>query len=128
MRTFIIVCVLCFLAFAGARDAVRSGRLERFLDAHPQASRNAAIEYYWGVLAGLANRELAAEYRFLRVMEKYPETTYAPLAWAERIDLLFDRGNRPLVLQESTQFLEKYSSHPKADIIRKRVYYIQNES
>jgi outer membrane protein assembly factor BamD (BamD/ComL family) len=128
MRTFIIVCAVIFLAGIGARDADRNGAFERFLDTHPHPQRNAAIEYYWGILVGLANHAQSAHYRLHRVVEKYPQTRYAPLAWAELIDRLFDEGKRPQVLEESAKFLSQYPDHFKAEIIKKRVYYIQNES
>lgn len=126
MRKFVLVCLILFGAGYLIKDFVVSGRFEKFMDTHPNEHINPAVDYYWAVLANLANRYTPAKYHALRVMEKYPDSPYAPKAWADIIDMLFDEENRPRVMEEGNKFLEKYPDHPRAEIIRKRIIVLEH--
>ena len=126
MRKFVLVCLIIFGAGYLVKDYVVSGRFERFMDTHPNASINPAIDYYWTVLASLADHRESAKYHAGRVLEKYPESSYAPKAWAERINVLYAEDKKNEVLDEGSKFLEKYPDHPRAEIIRKRILFLQH--
>lgn len=125
MRKFVLVCLLLFGAAYLINDFVVSGRFEKFMDTHPNEHINPAVDYYWAMLASLANHNIPAKYHALRVMEKYPESPYAPKAWVEIINMLYDEENRPRVIEEGNKFLEKYPDHPRADLVRKKIVFLQ---
>ncbi len=126
MRKFILVCLIIFGAGYLVKDYVASGRFERYMDAHPNARINPAVDYYWAMLASLANRSVSAKYHAGRVLKLYPDTPYAPKAWAEYINVLYDEDNKNKVLEEGEKFLEKYPNHPRAAIIRKKILFLQH--
>jgi outer membrane protein assembly factor BamD (BamD/ComL family) len=110
----------------GANDFVRGGALEKYLNEHPNTQVNPPVEYYWAVLSSMANHKRSAEYRFRRILDKYDGSEYAPLAWVGLIDLLDDKGLRNEVIDEGNDFLEKYANHPKADMIKKKILFLQH--
>lgn len=126
MRKFVLACILIFGAGYFVKDFVVSGKFERFMDTHPNARINPAVDYYWAVLANLSKHSAAVKYHAARVMEKYPDSPYAPRAWAEVINLLYDAGNKPAMLDEGNKFLEKYPDHPAAEKIRKKVAFLDH--
>ena len=125
MRKFFVFVILVVLAGVGLKDFIRSGECDAVLD-RLKPSISAPIEYYWGVLLEMANRDQSALYRFGRVREKYEKTPYAPLAWAEQIEILDDKGDRNGVMEEGKQFLAAYPDHPRAEIIRRKLVVIEN--
>lgn len=125
MKKLLLAALLLGLGYWGATDYVRSGKLERYLDAHPAPVRNAAIEYYWGAALRYTHHPESAQYRFRRIIKKYPETPYGPMAWFDFITMLDDAGNRPAVLAEAELFLEAYPDHPKAALVRKKVHVLK---
>lgn len=126
MRALIIVVFTLGLGYWIATDYAKEGRVERFLDAHPSSQRNAPVEYYWAMALRLMHNAPAAIYRYRRVVKKYPDTAYAPLAWIEIIDIYYEDNNRESVFREAEQFLAAYADHPKAELVRKKVYFLQS--
>lgn len=125
MKKLLLAVLLLGLAYWGAADAVRSGRLERFLDANPSPVRNAAIEYYWGAGLRYIHHPASAEYRFRRIIKRYPETPYAPLAWVDLITMLEDAGNRSAVLAEAELFIAAFPDHHKAALVRRKIHVLK---
>jgi TolA-binding protein len=119
-KVIVFICVIA-AALVWFVDFVHTGRFERFLDSHPNASRNATIEYYWATLLDLAEHDTSAMYHYRRVFEKYPRNSYAPRAYFEFVQILDNAGNRSVVLEQCEKFLEKYPDHPKAETIRKKI-------
>jgi len=105
------------------KSLVQSGAVERYLDAHPNPALNPQVEYYWGVLLDLANHSQSAMYRYHRVVDKYPRSSSAPLAWVASIELLDDSRK---ALAESERFLAAYPDHPKAELVRRKISIIKN--
>jgi len=127
MTKFLISVIVIVILGFWVRDFVQSGQFEKYLDSHPNPEFNPQVEYYWGMGLSMSNRKQMAAYRLSRVVEKYPKSEYAPLAWAEYIQVLDDMGDRPKVLEEAKKFLESdYASHPKAEIIRKKLRLIEH--
>lgn len=125
MKKILLAALLLGLGYWGVTDFVRSGKLERYLDAHPAPVRNAAIEYYWGAALRYIHHPASAEYRFRRVMKVYPETPYAPLAWFDLISMLEDAGNQSAVLTEAELFVEAYPDHHKAALARNKIHILK---
>ncbi|MHB9155313.1 MAG: tetratricopeptide repeat protein [Endomicrobiales bacterium] len=107
------------------RGFVQSGRFEQYLDGHPNPQVNSQVEYYWGITLALAGHRDSARYRFKRVCTNYPDAEYAPLAWAELITMDYEENARSAVIDEGGKFLKKYPAHPKAEMIRKKVTFLQ---
>jgi len=127
MKKFLVFLVLIVGFIYWFKGFVQSGGFEKFLDSHPNQTINPAVEYYWGMMLNLANREQSAVYRLSSVVKKYPKSEYAPTAWIEYIGVLDNLGDRGRVLDESKKFLESdYSSHPRAVIIKKKVNYMEH--
>lgn len=125
MRKLLLAVLVLGLGYWGATDFVRSGKLERFLDANPAPVRNAAIEYYWGAALRYIHHPESAEYRFRRIIKVYPETPYAPLAMFDLITLLDDAGKPSAVLAEAELFVETYPDHHKAALVRKKIHVLK---
>jgi len=124
-KFFIFVAVLTALVY-WFKGFVQSGRLEKYIDTHPNVSLNAPFEYYWGMLLNFSNHKESAVYRLSRVTEKYPESEYATFAWVEYIEVLDGMGQRNRVLEESKKFmLSSSSSTPKAEIIKRKIAVIE---
>jgi outer membrane protein assembly factor BamD (BamD/ComL family) len=126
MRTLIILAIIVGLGYLTVTNYVRNGKVEQFLDAHPATLRNAAIEYYWGVGLRYTHYDQAAIFRYRRVIQKYPDTAYAPLAWVDIIDMLDEQKDREGVFREVAQFVVNYPDHPKVEYLRKKVYFLQS--
>lgn len=126
MKKLIVFIVVIGALVFWFKNCVQSGNFEKYLDAHPAPALNSTVEYYWGMLLNMADRKQSAAYRLHRVVEKYPKSEYAPLAWVEYIDILDDMGNRARTIEESKKFLQsEYSDHPKAEMIRKKLKYFE---
>lgn len=123
LAVFILVILGALIWF---NSFARTGKLEAYLDAHPNASLNSRIEYYLALLTDIANKNASAENRYRRIIAVYPDTGITASAWSNMIELIDKRNDRNLVLQESTKFLEKYPDDPKAEIIRRKVEVIQH--
>jgi TolA-binding protein len=126
MRTIILIALMLGAGYWAVANTMHNGALERFLDAHPSAVRNAAVEYYWGVALRYTHHNSSAIYRFRRVIEKYPDTAHAPLAWVDVIDIIDERNDRTGVFREAAQFIAAYPDHSKAEYVKKKVYFLQN--
>lgn len=123
----LIVIVLVFAGFLyWFNDFSRTGKLEKYLDAHPNASLNSRIEYCLAVLTDIANKNESAEIRYRRIITIYPDTSITPSAWVKMIELIDKRNDRNLVLLESAGFLEKYPNDQGAAIIRRKVEVIKH--
>lgn len=107
-------------------DFVRSGKLERFLDAHPNPRLNSAVEYYWAILLDLSGRKESALYRYERVKDNYEKMNYAPMAWSNMITIYFEDNKRSVVMEECEKFIEKYPGHPKVELCKKRINFIKH--
>jgi len=126
MRKLLIFILIIVAAGLWFKQFVRSGGFDRYLDAHPNQALNPAVEYYWGMTLGLADRKESAAYRFTRVTEKYPKSDYAALAYIEYIETLDNMGDRARTIEECKKFLESdYANHPKAEIIRKKLKFFE---
>lgn len=125
MKKLLIVVLVLGIGYWGFTDILRSGKLERYLDAHPAPVRNAAIEYYWGAGLRYTHHPASAEYRFRRIIKVYPETPYAPLAWFDLITQLEDAANQQAVLKEAELFVAAYPDHPKAELVRKKIHVLK---
>ncbi|HBU69075.1 MAG TPA: hypothetical protein DEE98_01685 [Elusimicrobia bacterium] len=121
---FAFIFAVIILFFSAVWFA-KSGHLQAFLDSHPNTVVNPQLEYYWAVGLELSGREDSAVRRYARVLEKYPDSEYAPLAWFASIDYFDSMGNRPMVTEEGQKFLDKYPDHPKSELIRKKLEYIK---
>lgn len=124
MRAFLIVAILVAAAGFWTKSIVQNGALERFLDAHPHAQINPSLEYYWAFLLNISRHTMSADYRYGRVIEKYPDSKYAPRASLDLIELV--DSDRSRVMAESRGFLEKYPKHPKAELIRKKLEVMEH--
>ena len=128
MRKIIVLLAVIIALMFWSLNFVKSGKFERYLDNHPNEALNSSIEYYWTLTLELAGRVDSAKYRYQRIMEKYPDTEYAPLAWFALIEGMDEGGSRGLVLDECNKFIEKYPTHPKSDVLRKKITFIQGNS
>ena len=126
MRLFLLFCAACVAAGFWFSGFVKSGRLPAYLDAHPDAKRNACIEYYWGMAGNLADHKEPALRKYRGVVEKYPDSKYAPLAWYETIHLIDGHEPNENIVREGNRFLARYPSHPKAELVRKKIIFIEH--
>jgi hypothetical protein len=127
MRKLVILLIVLGVLLYWFKDFIHSGGFERYLDTHYNAYINPAVEYCWGMVLNLADRKQSAGYRFSRVAAKYPKSEYAPLAWAEYIEILDGLGDRSKMLEESKKFMESdYATHPKAEIIKRKIALIEH--
>ena len=123
MRIMLLLLIAAAVAGFWLKDAAQKGRIDRYLDTHPNVKFNSTVEYYWGSLLELAQHAKSAQYRYRRVMERYPESKYAPNAWVAYIQLIDD--DRQKVVAESKRFIETYASHPKAELLRKKLLVME---
>lgn len=126
MKSFLIFILVVLLSVFTIKDFIKSGKLEKFLDNHPNPSINSAIEYYWGMALTLSGHKESAKYRFGRMVKIYPKSKYTPLAWEECITIFDEENNNSKILEEGNKFLEIYPDHPKAQVIRKKMAVIQH--
>jgi TolA-binding protein len=126
MRKLLIFLVIVMVFGLWFRDYVRSGRFDRSLDQLPYPAVKAPFEYYLGMVLSLANQDQSALNRFERVTEKYPKTEYAPLALAERINILDRTASHEQVLDESRKFVKDFPDHPAAHRLRRKIEIIEN--
>jgi outer membrane protein assembly factor BamD (BamD/ComL family) len=126
MRKFLVLTIIVAVVAVWCKGFVRSGRMDDYLDRHPNPQLNAPLEYYWGVLLELVSHTSSAEYRFERVQDKYPKSEYAPLAWSEIIEMLDGQGKHDQVVLEGKKFLVTYPQHPKAELIRRKIAVIED--
>jgi len=127
MRKLVIFIIIAAAAAFWLKNFVQGGQFEKYLDAHRNPQVNPAVEYYWGMLLDFTGHKRSAVYRLSKVVEKYPKSEYAPLAWAESIQVLDDLGDRGKVLEESKKFLNSdYACHPKAEIIKRKIEFIEH--
>ena len=127
MKKLLIFIVLLAGLIYWFKGYVKSGNLEKYLDAHPSESINPSVEYYWGMMLNFADHKDSAVYRLSRVVSRYPQSSYAGDAWIECILILDDMGNRPRVLEEAKSFLQsEYSNNPRAEVIRRKIAVIEH--
>ena len=124
MKKFVLTLLILGSIFFWAKDFVKSGKFEKFLDTHPNPVLNQRIEYIWGMALNMAGHEASAMYRLKRAATKY-KVPGAADALAEYIQLLEDDHQRDKVVELSTIFLEKYPDSDKAETIRKKLSYIR---
>jgi hypothetical protein len=127
MKKYLVFVAVVVASIYLFRGIIQNGRLEKYLDAHPDNSLNPAVEYYWGMLLSFANHREGAVYRLSRVVSKYPKSAYAADAWTEYIGILDDMGYRNRVLEESKKFIQsEYSKSPKAELIKRKIAIIEH--
>jgi outer membrane protein assembly factor BamD (BamD/ComL family) len=126
MKKFLIFLVVVILAFVWAKDFVASGKFEKYLDEHSNEKIVPQVEYSWGILLALGSRYEAAIKKYNKVIEKYPKSDLAPLAMAAINDAFYELEQNSNVLAQGKIFLEKYPTHYKAEIIRRRMQFIQH--
>jgi hypothetical protein len=127
MKMFVLSVLIIVGALFWSKDFVQSGKLEKFLDTHPNPAFNQKIEYIWGMALHMAGRNAGAMYRIQRAAEKY-KVPGAADALAEYIQLLDDSHQRDKMMEQSAVFLEKYPNHDKAETIRRKIDYIRQSS
>jgi len=125
MRVVLIVAILVAVGYYTVPDYVHKGNVERLLDAHPSATRNAPIEYYWAETLRLINHDESAIYHFRRIIKKYPDSAYAPLAWVDIIDIFDDRNDREGVFREAAAFMAEYPDHSKVGYVQKKINFLK---
>ncbi len=124
-KLFIFFLIIFILFASWMIHVFRSGAVERYVDEHP-GSMTPAIDYYEGMGLSLSGR-LDAAVRFLRkVYYKFPKSDYAPLAWAETIDILDRKNDVAETVREANNFLKEYPNHPKAEFVRRKIYLLKN--
>ncbi|MBN1621048.1 MAG: hypothetical protein JW871_00470 [Endomicrobiales bacterium] len=121
MKKLFFLLLIFVLIFAWARNFIVSGRFEIFLDNHPNPQLNSKIEYYWASALSLFNHRETAKYRYKRIIDKYPETIYHPLAWFEYINVLEVSGQKNEAVREAAKFIENYPEHSKTRIVQKKL-------
>lgn len=126
MKKILIFVVVAAGLLYGVYYFATGGRMEAYLDGHPNPTLNPKIEYFIATLVNLAGKSQSAENRYRRIVEKYPDSGNVPEAWAEMIELIDARNDKNLVLQECQKFLEIYPGHPKAEIIKRKIAVIQH--
>jgi hypothetical protein len=124
MKKLFVLIVVVAAAFFWAKDFVQSGRLEKYLDKHPNPALNEHIEYFWGMALSMAGHNDSALYRLQRAATKY-DVPAAADAMADYIKVLEDTGHREKMLEQADVFLDKYPNHDKADIIRRKIAYFR---
>jgi TolA-binding protein len=126
MRKFIIFLLIIGGIAFWATNFIRSGDFDKYLDAHPNESIVPPINYGWGLLLSLSSKYEAAINRFNKVIEQYPKSDYAVAAMASINDALYDMNQSAKCVEQGQKFLEQYPNSDRAEIIRRRIQFIQH--
>ena len=126
MKKFFIFILVVAVIFVLAKNFVTSGQFQVFLDEHPNETIVPAVEYDWGLLLAVADRNESAIAKYKKVIEKYPKTDYAASAMAAINDALYEMNQNARCFEQGQAFLEKYPKHDKAEVIRRRMQFIQH--
>ncbi|MCX5778671.1 MAG: hypothetical protein NTU66_05590 [Elusimicrobia bacterium] len=126
MRTILLLAIAVGLGYWIVTDTMNNGKLEQALDTYLSPANAASVEYFWAGALSIIGHTPAALYRNRRVIQKHPDSLYAPLAWVDIIDLLDAQHDRAGVFREADQFVAAYPQHPKVAYVRKKVNVLQS--
>ena len=125
IRKTIFLFIFTVILFNLITYGIRSGKIDSFLDEHPNPNWVPVLEYYWGQIYSILAKWEKAIYRFKRVVDKFPESKYGHRAQYAIARAYDDSGRRNFAIIEYSKLLEDYPDCEISEISRKRLEYLK---
>jgi len=115
--------LLVIAGVIGVHQALNSGALLRYLDAHPNPAYVPKAEYYIGYAYYVIQDLDQATTYFLRASQRYPKSPVAAPAYFAYINCLEDSpaASRATLIDEYQKYLTQFPNGQSASVARSRM-------
>jgi len=120
MRRFIIFLIICIGFFAWFCHFFNSGKLQKYLDEHPNPSWGVRVQYYMGQFFYFRKERKKAIECAEKVLKVYPKSSCVPKALFLKAKSLHELGKRAEAIKAYKKYFETYPNFSKAKLAKKR--------
>lgn len=125
IRNIVLILASFFCIIYLVNYSISTGKLDEFIDTHPEYTWGPGVEYYIGFFQDFFGNADKSIERFRRVVQKYPGTKYGPAAQYKIATIFDNRGNNRLTIEEYQKLLDLFPDSPYAEDAKKRIAYLR---
>lgn len=125
IRRLIFLFLLLVAGYLYLEYLIKTKKLDKFLDRHPNSRLGERFEYLLGKYYLLAGKPELAMYRFKRIIKNYSDS---PIKEKSHYNLALtyeEMGNMRDAIMEYKKFIERYEDSPLSSVVREKLRFFQ---